>query len=72
MPITIQKSGIIEEFKRNGEDSSWAFLHLKPSQTNYLTHGYHRYPAKFIPQLAKRCIEENTKMGKTNENNFKI
>ena len=61
MPIIIQKRAIIEEFKRNKEDKSWAFLHLKPSQTNYLTHGYHRYPAKFIPQLASRLIQDFTK-----------
>src|SRR3989338_11683085 len=61
MPLTIQKREIIEEFKHNGEDTSWAFSHLKPSQTNYLTHGYHRYPAKFIPQLASRLIQNFTK-----------
>ena len=65
MPITIQKREIIEEFRSNGEDPSWAFLHLKPSQTNYLTHGYHRYPAKFIPQLASRLIQNFTKKGDT-------
>ena len=61
MPITIQKRGIIEDFKHSREDASWAFLHLKPSETNYLTHGYHRYPAKFIPQLASRLIQNFTK-----------
>lgn len=60
MPVTIQKREIVEEFRSNGEDPSWAFLHLKPSQTNYLTHGYHRYPAKFIPQLASRLIQNYT------------
>ncbi len=37
---------------------SWAFQELTQKQTNYATHGYHRYPAKFIPQLAARLIEE--------------
>lgn len=37
-------------------DPSWSFEGLKPSETNYATHGYHRYPAKFIPQLAERLI----------------
>lgn len=39
-------------------DPSWAFLELTQKQTGYATHGYHRYPAKFIPQLAARLIRE--------------
>lgn len=41
-------------------DNSWSFEELTPSQTSYITHGYHRYPAKFIPQLAARIILENS------------
>ncbi len=40
-------------------DSSWSFEEVTPSQTSYISHGYHRYPAKFIPQLAARIILEN-------------
>ena len=36
----------------------WAFSEAKRVDTTYITHGYHRYPAKFIPQLARRLIEE--------------
>lgn len=36
----------------------WAFARAKRSDTTYITHGYHRYPAKFIPQLARRLIED--------------
>lgn len=36
----------------------WAFSEAKRKDTTYITHGYHRYPAKFIPQLARRLIEE--------------
>lgn len=39
-------------------DSKWAFADLTPVSTQYLTHGYHRYPAKFIPQLASALIKE--------------
>jgi len=39
-------------------DKSWTFTDLKRNDVNYLTHGYHRYPAKFIPQLARRLIDE--------------
>jgi DNA modification methylase len=42
-------------------DESWSFKHLLRTQTSYLTHNYHRYPAKFIPQLAERLIKENSK-----------
>ena len=41
-------------------DNSWSFEDLTPSQTSYITHSYHRYPAKFIPQLAARVILENS------------
>ncbi len=39
-------------------DLSWAFSPLTQRETSYATHGYHRYPAKFIPQLAARLIQE--------------
>ena len=31
--------------------------------TTYATHGYHRYPAKFIPQLARSLIQQYTEKG---------
>src|SRR3989338_5638207 len=49
-------------FKQLAEDPSWVFEDLTQKDTSYATHGFHKYPAKFIPQLAKRCIEENTKI----------
>jgi len=51
---------LTELFQRLAEDSSWVFEDLTQKDTSYATHGFHKYPAKFIPQLAKRCIEENT------------
>lgn len=35
----------------------WTFAHLKRTETLWGPHGYHRYPAKFIPQLVSRLIE---------------
>src|SRR5207245_10356342 len=35
----------------------WSFASLKPSKTSWGPHGYHRYPAKFIPQLVRRLID---------------
>ena len=39
-------------------DPSWTFADCTRTQTRYITHGYHTYPAKFIPQLAARLIRE--------------
>ncbi len=39
-------------------DNNWSFVGYKPSDTGKWTHGYHRYPAKFIPQLVERLIAE--------------
>lgn len=43
----------------------WAFSEAKRADTTYITHGYHRYPAKFIPQVARRLIEEHSQEGDT-------
>lgn len=52
---------ILQIFDNLAEDESWTFGNLSRKDTSYASHGYHRYPAKFIPQLARRCIEEYTK-----------
>jgi len=44
-------------------EGDWSFARLKPSQTLWGPHGYHRYPAKFIPQLVRRIIEEYSTPG---------
>lgn len=44
-------------------DKSWTFGELGRSDITYLTHSYHRYPAKFIPQLARRLIEKYSDEG---------
>ena len=47
------------ESKRKLEiDKTWAFADCTQKQTRYLSHSYHTYPAKFIPQLAARLIKE--------------
>ncbi len=38
-------------------DNDWSFASLKPNETLWGPHGYHRYPAKFIPQLVRRIID---------------
>ena len=37
-------------------DYSWSFSDKTTKDTNYITHGFYTYPAKFIPQLASRLI----------------
>ncbi len=54
---------IIRIFECLEEDTSWSFGSLARKDTSYATHGFHKYPAKFIPQLARRCIEEYTEEG---------
>ena len=44
-------------------DDSWSFREIDRLGISYLTHSYHRYPAKFIPQLAARLIKENSRIG---------
>lgn len=49
---------ILYLFNTKKIDDDWSFIGYKPSDTGKWTHGYHRYPAKFIPQLVERLIDE--------------
>jgi len=51
------------DLKRLEPDFSWSFSDLTAQQTGYITHCYHRYPAKFIPQLPARLIREHSAEG---------
>ncbi|MFH1900407.1 MAG: DNA methyltransferase [Patescibacteria group bacterium] len=44
-------------------DPSWSFSDKTRRDTAYITHGYHRYPAKFIPQIVSRLIKQYTREG---------
>ena len=48
---------ILEMFHQKTIDRDWSFSECKPSDTGKWTHGYHRYPAKFIPQLVEKLID---------------
>ena len=48
---------ILEWFKQTPVDKAWSFNGCKPSDTGKWTHGYHRYPAKFIPQLVEHLMD---------------
>ncbi|MCD6418486.1 hypothetical protein J7M00_06870 [bacterium] len=49
---------ILTLFNIKNIDYEWSFNKYKPSDTGKWTHNYHRYPAKFIPQLVEKLIDE--------------
>ena len=51
-------SDINEKFNA-GVNHAWSFSESRSIDS--FTHGYHRYPAKFIPQIVKKLIEDYTK-----------
>ena len=59
---------IIEWFNKASIDHVWAFDGCKPSDTGKWTHGYHRYPAKFIPQLVERLMDDYLTNGDSSVN----
>lgn len=59
---------IIEWFEQTSIDKMWSFSNCKPSDTGKWTHGYHRYPAKFIPQLVERLMDDYITNGTANVN----
>ncbi|MCG2724926.1 MAG: site-specific DNA-methyltransferase [Elusimicrobia bacterium] len=58
-----QKESTIEPFEKIKISPSWAFADKTRKDTAYITHGYHRYPAKFIPQVVSRLVVKYTKEG---------
>ena len=51
----------MELFKNKKIDKDWSFSEYKPSDTSKWTNCYHRYPAKFIPQLVEKLFDEYIK-----------
>lgn len=62
MEKTISK-GIIKTFVSLKPDKDWSFRDITRSQTTALTHSYHRYPAKFIPNIVEKLLSDYTKKG---------
>jgi len=44
-------------------DHSWSFSDKTRKDTAYISHGYHRYPAKFIPQIVSCLAQKYTREG---------
>ena len=43
-------------FDRIRENKGWAFESVR--STEQWSHGYHRYPAKFLPDVVRKIIED--------------
>ena len=51
----------IQKIKKLKEDRNWSFVDITRKETLYVSHGYHKYPAKFIPQLVRKLINKYSK-----------
>lgn len=48
----------MKSFESIEVNEAWSFTNAR--STDQWTHGYHRYPAKFLPNLVQKLIEEQT------------
>lgn len=60
MPAT---TTIIKSFINLQPQEGWSFRNAGRTETNAFTHDYHRYPAKFIPQIVRKLIEDYAPSG---------
>jgi len=60
MPVT---TTIIKAFTTLKPREEWSFRDIGRSQTTAFTHDYHRYPAKFIPQIVQKMIKDYAPSG---------
>ncbi|MHA1791334.1 MAG: DNA methyltransferase [Promethearchaeota archaeon] len=59
---------LLQLFQNIEKEDPWSFSWCKPSDTSKWTHGYHRYPAKFIPQLVEQLMDIYIKNNNTHVN----
>jgi len=55
---------IISDFVHLKLNKDWSFRDADRKEMNAHTHGYHRYPAKFIPHIVKQLIKNYAPTGK--------
>jgi len=60
--MVAEESSVYLDPLQNLRAMDWDFVDAK---TNYLTHGLHPYPAKFIPQIPNALIQELSSVGET-------
>lgn len=56
--MAIPQVKTLEGFEKIPLSDEWCFKNVR--SVEQWTHGYHRYPAKFLPNLVKKLIEEYT------------
>lgn len=56
---------ILKSFNKLKPNSNWSFAEFQRAETTMMSHSYHRYPAKFIPQLVDKLVDKYTKEGDT-------
>ncbi len=49
---------VLNYFEKTQVDDSWSFAECGRKDTSKWTHGHHRYPAKFIPQIVEKLFDE--------------
>jgi len=55
----MEQQTVYVSFDEKEVNPDWSFKNVR--SVEQWTHGYHRYPAKFLPNLVKKLIEEYTK-----------
>jgi len=61
--MTPEPNLILNRFSKLELSPKWSFSEFQRSDTTKLSHSYHRYPAKFIPQLVDKLVDKYTKEG---------
>src|SRR3989344_5636622 len=56
-------ASIERDFEIEEPREEWSFRDVGRSQTTAFTHDYHRYPAKFIPQIVRKLIKDYAPSG---------
>lgn len=56
--MLVATKNIIDTFTTLKPREEWSFRDAGRSQTTAFTHDYHRYPAKFIPQIVQKLIKD--------------
>ncbi len=61
--MNIKSSTILKDFEKLKVSPEWSFSQFQRAETSKLSHSYHRYPAKFIPQLVDKIVSKYTEKG---------
>jgi len=59
--LTLDTRKIMKTFVSLKPEAVWSFKNIARSETTALTHSYHRYPAKFIPNIVEKLLNDFTK-----------